>query len=218
MRIVYLHGFISSPGSTKARLFAERMASMGVSLAVPDLNEPRFKELTLTRVIRTAASLLEAGEPGPLMGSSMGGLAATLLASAHPEKIAALVLMAPAFNLAELLEQRLGPDGMERWRSEGTTAFEHPAFEEMQRLEYGFMEDARRWLARPLNVRCPTLILHGRGDEDVPLSLSESFAAKCPNACLVTYEAGHSLEEVTGDVLDRAVAFLEKHVPGWPGS
>ena len=45
---VYLHGFASSPGANKARMFAQRLAPLGVTLHAPDLNVPTFETTTLT--------------------------------------------------------------------------------------------------------------------------------------------------------------------------
>jgi predicted esterase YcpF (UPF0227 family) len=49
--IFYLHGFASSPGSTKIRYFSERLREHGVTLVCPDFNEPDFKTLTMTRML-----------------------------------------------------------------------------------------------------------------------------------------------------------------------
>lgn len=37
MHVVYLHGFASSPASTKAAFFAERLRSHGIEVRCPDL-------------------------------------------------------------------------------------------------------------------------------------------------------------------------------------
>jgi len=49
--IFYLHGFASSPKSTKAEYFAERFARHGVPLRCPDFNQPDFSTLTMTRML-----------------------------------------------------------------------------------------------------------------------------------------------------------------------
>ena len=71
-RILYLHGFASSPASRKARFFAELLRAAGALVDIPDLAAGDFEHLTISgqlRVIERAA----AGNPVALMGSSMGG-------------------------------------------------------------------------------------------------------------------------------------------------
>ncbi len=210
MRIIYLHGFISSPDSTKAKLFSQRLNDLGVDLIVPDLNHPSFTDLTISRVIETVEKHLPEGDSGAIIGSSMGGWAAALFARLHPERVKAMVLMAPAFNMVDLLVERFGPDQIEAWRREGVIPIDHAAYGNVQHLGHGFLEDARRWATRPFEPLCPTLILHGRRDEDVPIRLSEELAERCRNVELVAYDAGHRLDEVVDDVLERGVSFLTR--------
>ena len=97
-RILYLHGFASSPASSKARFFAARLRAAGARVEIPDLAAGDFEHLTITgqlRVIEQAA----AGEPVALMGSSLGGYLASLYAARHPE-VSRVILLAPAFQFA----------------------------------------------------------------------------------------------------------------------
>src|SRR5260370_42470239 len=118
-RLIYLHGFASSPSSQKARYFRERFEDAGIQLAVPDLADGDFERLTITgqlRVIERVAS----GEAVSLLGSSFGGYLAALYAVRHPEQVHQLVLMAPAFGFGRGWERMLGPNRME---SSGETGF-----------------------------------------------------------------------------------------------
>lgn len=49
MRFIYLHGFASSPRSTKAAFFSERLTRLGHAVDVPDLEQGDFEGLTITR-------------------------------------------------------------------------------------------------------------------------------------------------------------------------
>lgn len=208
MRCLYLHGFMGSPGSAKALLFRRRLLELGWEIDIPDLNAPDFSTLTVSRVLDVAASSLREGDRGVVIGSSMGGWAAAHFAGLYPERVLGMVLMCPALNMPWLLEERLGPSGLEDWRRSGKTTAEHPGLQRTAELDYGFLVDAHLWARSLPDIRCPTLILHGTRDEDVPFSSSQTFAKSRPNVELVAYQAGHSLEEVVEDVVDRGVAFL----------
>jgi uncharacterized protein len=49
LRVLYLHGFASGPGSRKAGFFAAKLRELAFSVEVPDLAEGRFEHLTISR-------------------------------------------------------------------------------------------------------------------------------------------------------------------------
>ena len=51
MQVLYLHGFASSPQSSKATFFSTRLAERGIEMMVPDLNQPDFSTLTVSRML-----------------------------------------------------------------------------------------------------------------------------------------------------------------------
>ena len=93
-RVVYLHGFASSPHSSKAQFFRRRFAEHGVPMEIPILDEGRFEELTVTGQLAVIDRAV-GEEPAILIGSSLGGYLAALYASRHPSQIEKLVLLAP---------------------------------------------------------------------------------------------------------------------------
>src|SRR3954466_5984168 len=83
--LFYLHGFASSPRSTKVGYFSERLREHGVDVRCPDFDQPDFSTLTLTRMLeQLGAELgeLDRAAPAPvtLIGSSLGGTLAVLAA------------------------------------------------------------------------------------------------------------------------------------------
>jgi predicted esterase YcpF (UPF0227 family) len=92
--ILYLHGFASGPFSSKARYFHRYLTDRGALVQVPDLAAGDFEHLTITGQLAVARRFLTGG-PVCLIGSSMGGYLAALLAARHAE-IERLVLLAPA--------------------------------------------------------------------------------------------------------------------------
>src|SRR2546426_568478 len=145
MRVLYLHGFASGPGSSKARYLSERLRQAGAEIEIPDLAAGDFEHLAITgqlAVIDRAAG----GRPVSLIGSSMGGYLAALYAARHPE-VERVVLLAPAFDLAARWVKWLGVDKMEAWRADGTMEFFHYGDNRPRRLWYGLIVDARNYEA-----------------------------------------------------------------------
>ncbi|MBD2480628.1 YqiA/YcfP family alpha/beta fold hydrolase [Planktothrix sp. FACHB-1365] len=78
---IYLHGFASSPFSTKAQYLRDRFASVDIHLNIPDLNQGDFSHLTLTRQLQQIESeFFPSASPCVVLGSSFGGLTAAWLA------------------------------------------------------------------------------------------------------------------------------------------
>ena len=204
-RVLYLHGFASSPASRKAQLFRGRFAEAGLDLEIPDLEEGSFRNLTMSgqlRVIERRAS----GEPVHLIGSSMGGYLAALYAARHPET-QRLVLMAPAFGFARRWAASLGRQRVEDWRATGTLEVFHYAAGGPTPIGWGLMEDALRYEDEP-RVDRPALVWHGLQDKVVPLEASRSFVAHNPSARLVEVDSGHELTDVAERIAEEALAFL----------
>jgi len=63
--LFYLHGFASSPKSTKVGYFRERLAEHGIDLRCPDFNQPDFSTLTMTRMLDQLGA-----EPNSVAGGS----------------------------------------------------------------------------------------------------------------------------------------------------
>jgi pimeloyl-ACP methyl ester carboxylesterase len=205
-RFFYLHGFASGPDSTKAVALAKHYEALGVemdrlNLRVPSVEKPRLSEMIDT--VRRAVG----NDQAVLFGSSMGGLVAARVAEQDP-RILALVLLAPAFGFIEAWRWRLGPDGWEKWRREGLEVHDY-ARKEMVRVDFGFIEDAENVERRgPMDVRVPTLIIHGRRDETVDIDVSREWARGKPRVRLVETDDGHELKASLPLILSESEGFL----------
>ncbi len=206
MRIVYLHGFASSPQSSKARFFARQFAEAGVPFQAPRLDEGNFESLTISGQLRVIQRLMTGG-PAVLMGSSLGGYLAALYAVRHPNEVEKVVLMAPAFQFPRRWRERFGPQELERWKREGSLPFFHYGSKTEQRLGYGFVEDGEQYEDQPSFLQ-PGLILHGKEDPVVPVTVSREFAAAHSNAKLVEFPSGHELTDVLPELWAQTGAFL----------
>ena len=193
--IFYLHGFASSPGSTKIRYFSERLREHGVTLVCPDFNEPDFKTLTMTRMLDQLERQLPAagGQPVALIGSSLGGTLAILAAARAPSRVERLVLLAPAVMFAKPGHHLLPPERIEEWRRRGSLPFFHYAANQQLELDYTFYEDSLRYDAFNAVVRQPALIFQGLRDASVDHRTVEQFANARPNVILSLLDDDHQL-------------------------
>jgi uncharacterized protein len=193
-RVLYLHGFASSPRSTKAAFFADRFEERGVVFDCPDFNEPDFETLTMTRMLeQLGIALAKHGDPATLMGSSLGGTLAVLAAARFPDRVNRLVLMAPAVMFAKPGHHLLQPDRIRSWRERGSLPFFHYAYGEERALDAAFYEDSLRYDACGAAFDQPTLVFQGRRDAAVPWETVDAFAAARPNVDLTLLDDDHQL-------------------------
>jgi uncharacterized protein len=193
MRFLWVHGFASGPSSSKGRFAKDRLRERGVDLAIPDFNEPSFFDLTVTRMLARIDDLAGDDQPAILFGSSLGGFAAATWAAVRRERAKALVLLAPAFDLAPRWAARMGPQEVAQWRLRGRYAFDHYARARKEELSWAFLEDAGRHQSFPLPL-CPTLVIQGTRDEVVDPLLAREFVRRMEGrARLVELDEGHEL-------------------------
>jgi pimeloyl-ACP methyl ester carboxylesterase len=199
---VYLHGFASSPRSSKATWFVRRAREAGWLATAPDLNLPDFESLTISRMIEQVDGLLRALPDGPvvLAGSSLGGMVALHAAAArrsspdaarHP--IQKLVFLAPAFDLIASLEAEFGPAALDEWRRTDALPVFHYADQRTRKLRWGFFEDARRYDAFAVDLDVPTLVYQGRRDSAVNPGMVERWAASRASVTLHMLDDDHQM-------------------------
>jgi pimeloyl-ACP methyl ester carboxylesterase len=137
-------------------------------------SEARFEEGTLSLWLAEARLVLAlAGDrPMILIGSSMGGYLALLLARERPGSIKGLVLVAPAADMTEaLMEPEIAGNAEARSAIARDGVWLRPSlYGEPYPITRTLIEDGRRHLLLPqgLDLPCPLRILHGDRDPDVP--------------------------------------------------
>lgn len=193
--ILYLHGFASSSKSSKAAFFAEKSRRHQLTFRCPDLNEPDFQSLTMTRMLdRVEREIDEVDEAMiTLVGSSLGGTLAVLAAQRFADRVDQVVLMAPAVMFTRPGHHLLSPDKVEEWRRRGTWPFFHYGYGEERPLSIDFHEDSLRHDPFTADFSQPTLVFQGQHDALVhPGSVAE-FAAKRRNVTLAMLDDDHQL-------------------------
>ena len=193
--VFYLHGFASSPGSTKVGYFSERLLERGIPVRCPDFNEPDFTTLTLTRMLDRLGGELASlgGDPATLIGSSLGGTLAVLAAAAFRTHVDRLVLLAPAVMFAKPGHHLLPPERIEEWRRAGSFRFFHYAYGEERPLAFGFYEDSLGYDAFNAPIVQPALVFQGLRDSSVDYRSVEQFAQARTNVTLSLLDDDHQL-------------------------
>ncbi len=221
--IFYLHGFASSPASSKAKFFERHLAEHGLTLHCPDLNAPDFETLTVSRMMSQVQQAILAlpAAPTVLIGSSLGALVAIEVASRWAKRCAGgeggllaqhavdrLVLLAPALDFVTNRQRSLGDEGLDQWKSSGRMEVFHYGEGRPRQVHYGLYEDAVRYDPFASYLDFPILIFHGRRDESVdPLSI-EAFARSRPNVMLRMLDDDHQLLASLDEIWRETAEFL----------
>ncbi len=176
--ILWLGGFRSEMSGTKAQALADWAAASGRDFLRFDyfghgVSGGAFEAGTITRWRADALAVIDNLTEGPLVlvGSSMGGWLACLSALARPERVKALVLIAPAADFTErLLAPSLPAEGRAAIERDGVwrrPSLYDPAGYPITRA---LLEDGARWsiLPGPISITAPARFLQGGADPDVP--------------------------------------------------
>lgn len=214
MIAIYLHGFASSPQSSKATFFGERFRTAGIKFVCPDLNQPTFPTLTVSRMLQQLEKRISSLPPGEivLFGSSLGGFVAVEAAARrvgearHP--ITRVILLAPAVELEWDRWSEIGPGGVEGWRQAGGVDIYHYGLEREERLGFAFYEDAARYRPASRRLTQPVLIFQGRQDESVSPAVVQRFAGHQTAATLHMLDDTHQLKNSLDFMWEEIVHFL----------
>jgi len=186
--VVFMGGFRSDMTGTKATALEDHVIGRGHAFLRFDYSghgqsSGRFEDGTISDWLADSLAVIDAQTEGRqiLTGSSMGGWLALLAALARPERIAGLVLIAPAPDFTERLMWQAFPDEtkariLETGRHEEPNPYDDTPTVITRRL----IEDGRRHLLldAPIPIGAPVRILHGQADEDVPWRLSLELSEK----------------------------------------
>lgn len=205
--ILFLHGFASSPHCRKAVWFGPRFQERGVAFSAPELEHGGFRNLTISSMI-DVVSRAAAGNKVTLIGSSLGGYVAAVYAALHPDQVDRLILMAPAFDFANLWLEQIGPESAMAWKQTGVLRMMHYGMGQETEIAYSLIEDALKYPAEPQPSH-PALVFHGLNDTVVLPAVARKWCAQSPsNRRLILHDDGHELGEVLEPMWDETLPFL----------
>lgn len=174
---IWLSGYRSDMAGGKAQAVSSWAWENGNGAVLFDYSghgesEGRFEDGTISAWREDALAAIDALSDGPLIlvGSSMGGWMALLAALARPERVKALVLIAPAPDFTEkLMWAGLTPKQQEEIMTRGVT-LRPSEYGTPDPITKGLIEDGRSWqiLDAPIAFDGPVRILQGMEDPDVP--------------------------------------------------
>jgi pimeloyl-ACP methyl ester carboxylesterase len=194
--LVWLGGFKSDMQSTKAQRIADWARTKGLAFTRFDYSghgesQGEFVQGTIGAWFADALAIIQNCTKGPqiLIGSSMGGWITLLIArhlaqTGQAERLAGLVLIAPAVDFTQaLLLPRLPDSARQDLATKGVWYLPSPYAEEPTPITQGLLEDGAKHLllGAPIRSFCPVHILQGMQDPDVPyahaLTLVEHLAS-----------------------------------------
>jgi pimeloyl-ACP methyl ester carboxylesterase len=194
MRVVYLHGFASSARSSKAAFFAAKLAGLGVTVETPDLNEPDFSTLTVTRMLARVGQSIDAADgPVALIGSSLGGFVAVQAALHRAARVHRVVLLAPALDFGGTRMRELAGVGLEDWKAANTVDVFHYGYGRVLPVHYELYSDAGRYDSFTASLTVPIQVFQGRRDAAVDPDSVERWSKARPNVELHMLDDDHQL-------------------------
>ncbi len=181
--IVFLSGFNSTKEGTKAVYLEEWARKTGRACLRFDysghgVSQGDFRDGTISAWAEDAAQIIQGLTQGPqvIVGSSMGGWIACLLAQRMPERFAGLVTIAAAPDFTEeRYWSSFDDDARAKLDTDGFVEVETPYDDKPYVITKSLIEDGRQntVLTKPLSLPFPTRILHGTADEAVPVATAE---------------------------------------------
>ncbi|TXH94075.1 MAG: alpha/beta fold hydrolase [Pseudorhodobacter sp.] len=180
--VVFLGGYKSDMTGTKAvhlQDWAERAgrAFLRFDYSGHGQSEGRFEDGGIGAWCADARAIIEGLTAGPqvLVGSSMGGWIALLVARAFPDRVAGLVGVAAAPDFtADLMWDSYSEAQRALLMGQGWLAEPSDYSDQPNIITKAFLDDGARHLVlrAPLNLPFPVRLLQGTADTDVPPSVA----------------------------------------------
>ena len=183
-QILFITGFLSKRWGNKSKALAQWCEEKVWGFCCYDVrgcgdSGGTFTDYTLSDWIqdaRAVISTLTDGSPLTIVGNSLGGWIAWLMAQEFPV-VEKLVLIAPAFNMMGLRAKSIAPERQHEWHSAGWMPWDdEPAHRDFP-LAWKWVEESEAYWNRSFDRLRPvsTAILHGQQDSVILPQGSSQF-------------------------------------------
>jgi esterase/lipase len=182
--VMMVHGFSKTKSERKfvelaQKLAENRIASLRFDFSGCGDSEGKFEEMSISKQVEELKAAYERliKEKGinknkiGIFAHSLGTVIASLFQQKY-QKAKCLVLAAPAFDQKSLIKKWYTQDQIKEWKRK--SYLDTPKF----RIGLGYLEEARDYTEILSEIKIPTLILHGKEDEDIPENLAQKAFSK----------------------------------------
>jgi hypothetical protein len=218
--VILCHGYLSDKKSRTNAALSGSLNRLGIATIAFDMyghggSEGHLERLTVSKVVDNIIGvheyLLKKGfRKVGLAGSSFSGAPSLVAASRLPLEV--LSLKCPVFDAKKLWDERLGEEGIARWKKGG---FISPFG---KKWSFEVYEDASGYDMKAVasKVVCPTLVVHGNKDSTVPISQAEELLSslRCEKKMAVIEGADHFFSEKRhfDAMIDAQVSWILPHM------
>ena len=186
-QILFITGFLSKRWGNKSKALAQWCEEKGWGFCCYDVrgfgdSEGTFTDYTLSDWIqdaRAVVSTLTAGPPLTIVGNSLGGWIAWLMAQEYPI-VEKLVLIAPAFNMMGVRARSVSDERRHAWHTAGWMPWDdEPAHRDFP-LAWKWVDESEAYWNTSFDRLRPvsTAILHGRQDSVILPQGSSQFVER----------------------------------------
>jgi pimeloyl-ACP methyl ester carboxylesterase len=183
-QILFITGFLSKRWGNKSKALAQWCEEKGWEFCCYDVrgfgdSGGTFTDYTLSDWIadaRAVITMLKGGPPLTIVGNSLGGWIAWLMAREF-ELVERLVLIAPAFNMMGVRAKSIDPERRHAWQSVGWMPWDDEPAHKDWPLSWKWVEESVAYWKTSLDRLRPvkTTILHGLQDTVILPSGSSEF-------------------------------------------
>jgi pimeloyl-ACP methyl ester carboxylesterase len=183
-QILFITGFLSKRWGNKSKALAQWCEEKGWGFCCYDVrgfgeSEGTFADYTLSDWIvdaRTVLTMLKAGPPLTIVGNSLGGWIAWLMAQEFQE-IERLILIAPAFNMMGVRARSISEERRQAWLSSGWMPWDDEPAHKDWPLSWKWVEESDAYWKSSFDWlrRVNTTILHGLQDTAILPGGSSEF-------------------------------------------
>ena len=225
--VVYVHGFGSDVRGDKPTAVFAACARRGWSCAAFEFrghgrSSGTMRDLRASGLqsdLETVREWLESRGVNRtfLVGSSMGGFAASWYAADHADTVPAVALIAPAVRFLEGRLEALSEPERRAWRESGTIRYRGKWLD--VELDYAMLEEQPRYQAEALAAcwRTPALIFQGMQDETVPWRDTLELVTKTPFGGIelrLLGDGDHRLQKYAGEMAEESCRFFARCMGG----